>query len=509
MINKSSKKIILLLALIILLVGIVSATGVNKTIHTDNDNKITDDVSTKNVKQSTKVIQKNEKKIGKTAITKKTYNVSTYKALKKALTANYDKITINLRANIKLQANTVIGDNRIYYINGNNKIIDGANKYQFLDIGKSNVTIKKLKIKNCHSSYGGAIKNSEGKLIIADSTFYNNTAKSGGAISNHEYIYMKNTTILSSKATEIGGAIKNEGNLIIGNSTLKNNKALEEGAVYNQMKLYMKNVVFINNKGALSNDNQATIIQCKINNNTSKDGAICNSNKLTITKSTINYNKATNYCAAINNNGGKVTITDSKINSNTAPGVAISNNGGVLNMKRSTVSNNKAQAISGDNKIVIYNCTINGNNKGAILSSGIMTINKTMINNNKNEFAEAIMNWGQMTLTNSKINNNKATGREDATGAISNYDTGKLTINKCTINGNTATEGGAIMNAGKLTVNSCTISNNKAKYGGALYNAKHGVTTLNNCKLLYNTPGGKNTIYIRSGKVIKRNTTIK
>ena len=56
-------------------------------------------------------------------------------------------------------------------------------------------------------------------------------------------------------------------------------------------------------------------------------------------------------------------------------------------------------------------------------------------------------------------------------GAV--YNSGKLTLNDCTITGNTAHFGGGLYNASKggLELNNCTISNNLAEFGGGLENA--------------------------------------
>jgi len=65
-------------------------------------------------------------------------------------------------------------------------------------------------------------------------------------------------------------------------------------------------------------------------------------------------------------------------------------------------------------------------------------------------------------------------------GAISNA--GTLTLNGCTLSGNTATEfGGAIYNTGTLIVSNCTFTGNIAGVsGGAIYNAG-GTVMLSNC----------------------------
>ena len=75
-------------------------------------------------------------------------------------------------------------------------------------------------------------------------------------------------------------------------------------------------------------------------------------------------------------------------------------------------------------------------------------------------------------------------GDSNGGGALFNEDT--VTLNNCTLSGNTAGRGGAISNKGTLTLNSCTLSGNTSRNsGGAIYNS--GTLTLNSCTLSGNT----------------------
>ena len=77
-------------------------------------------------------------------------------------------------------------------------------------------------------------------------------------------------------------------------------------------------------------------------------------------------------------------------------------------------------------------------------------------------------------------------GDSNGGGALFNEDT--VTLNNCTLSGNTAGRGGAISNKGTLTLNSCTLSGNTSRNsGGAIYNS--GTLTLNSCTLSGNTAG--------------------
>jgi hypothetical protein len=61
------------------------------------------------------------------------------------------------------------------------------------------------------------------------------------------------------------------------------------------------------------------------------------------------------------------------------------------------------------------------------------------------------------------------------------YNAGTLTVNECTLAGNSAVIGGGIYNGGTLTVNRSTITNGGGSVGGGIYNA--GTLTVNECTL--------------------------
>ena len=84
---------------------------------------------------------------------------------------------------------------------------------------------------------------------------------------------------------------------------------------------------------------------------------------------------------------------------------------------------------------------------------------------------------------------------EGGGGAIVNY--GHLTLNRCTLSGNSGAAGGAIWNAGDLIANQCTFAANRAYGlgGGAIYNGGFSRTNatvqLNHCTLVGNEDTGE------------------
>ena len=379
----------------------------------------------------------------------KTFNVSDYKTLHSALTADYDKIIININSNIILKNNNIVSDSiKKLMINGNGKTINGNKKYHLVTSG--DVTLKNIKMVNCYSSFGGAIKN-EGTLEIINSKFENNKAKYGAAIYNSGNLIIKNTIFNKNKGTLSAGAIDNDNTLKIIKSTIKNNVGKDAGAIGNSAKLQ--------------------IIGCTISGNTGSVGAINNHGTMKISDTTIKNNKA-KQVGTISNYKGKLTMIKSKLINNKATkkrGYVISNDIGKATIKQCTMKNNKLS--------LIYN-------------DGTMKIDKTTIKNNKAKVDTINTMKGKLTIKNSILNNNYA---KYGGGAITNYNS-KVTLIKCTLNSNKANkEGGAIYNGDKLTISHCTINKNKAlKEGGAIFN--HGKVTIKNSKLLKNKPGGKKTI---------------
>ena len=67
-----------------------------------------------------------------------------------------------------------------------------------------------------------------------------------------------------------------------------------------------------------------------------------------------------------------------------------------------------------------------------------------------------------------------------------------MTINNCTVSGNSAGLGGGIFNGGTLTIANSTVSGNSASTGGGTYNDGAGTETITNSTFSGNmaTPSG-------------------
>ncbi len=94
------------------------------------------------------------------------------------------------------------------------------------------------------------------------------------------------------------------------------------------------------------------------------------------------------------------------------------------------------------------------------------------------------------TLSDLKITNSQVT--QDG-GGIFVSATARLTVNDCTISGNSAGKnGGGLCNEGTTSLSGCTISGNAVSvgYGGGLYNSTTGNLTVSDCTLAGNSASG-------------------
>jgi hypothetical protein len=136
-----------------------------------------------------------------------------------------------------------------------------------------------------------------------------------------------------------------------------------------------------------------------------------------------------------------------------------------------------------------------------ILSSGTLTLNKNLtidasalpggitINGNQAGSVFLVTN-GNVVLTALTITNGYATGFAGGGGGIRNY--GVLTLDRCTLAGNSSEVAGGIMNLyGILVVNESTLTGNSGSYGGGIENLE-GAVTVNQSTLTGNSdPSGQ------------------
>ena len=508
-----TKSIIIFVALMVLLVGVTSASEVSDdTIDTpstgdvssaimsaDSDaNVISDtDVESADLSESVTEIQEN-KKISKEEKNTKTaavlIDVNNFNALNSTLTSDtYSDVTINILSNIELGGNIVVHQEiKTLNIEGNGKTINGNNEYRFLYINGSTVTINKLNIINCTSSqYGGAIYKEVGNLTITKSNFTNCHVKLyGGAIYSldNRIVTINESNFKENRAKWGGAIISNKGNTTIINSNFTDNHASDRGgAVY----VY----------GGIVNITDSNLTDNHAGN---KSGAIFNAANLIITNSTLKHNNATDGGAI--GNTGFLTITDSNITENRADQLG----GAIINYRylgiapnviiiNSNITKNNATgggAIFSNATINITDVTLKYNKAsyqgGAIYNNGTLSINISSLNNNNvSSFGGAIFNYGTLSVSASTFENN----RGSFGGAIDNSVDGSLIINGSSFYNNNGSWGGAIYNYySEANITNVTFSYNKATLGGAYYNER-ALSILNNTTFINNNATDGGAIY--------------
>ncbi len=406
---KKIKQLLLFAIVLLLLVGVVSASEVSEDntdtgsiteeAVTQDTHKVSDTanniqtskVSNNNLNENTtKTVAKNKKNTNlKTAAA-----VTNWEELQSALKAAGNKdVTLILGKGNYTNTGTITWSNKkTLTIDGNGQTIDGNKQQVFYNSYGANMVLKNINIINAQSDEGGAIYN-YGTLTITNSTLANNSGKDGGAIYNRGTLNIINSTLNNNKASGLGGAIRNTVTLNIINSTLINNNANNGGAIHNHGTITITNSTLISSTayegGAINNNGILTIKQSTLTNNTAYNGGAIKINYglVNITQSTLTNNTSRNNGGAINNEG-TLTIIESTFANNTA------NNGGAIrNSKR------------------IYFNIVNSNFTG----------------NHANKNGGAIYTDGSANLTGNKFTDNTANNRE--TIDLNGYSNGRFNGN--------------------------------------------------------------------------------
>ena len=357
-------------------------------------------------------------------------------------------------------------------------ISSGKNGYIVHVLAGVAVTISGLTFKDSETDIS-FIENEAGTLTLNDSTISGNTAQFGGGIDNNKggTLTLNNSTISGNTAAGSGGGIFND----VGSTLTLNNSTVS--------------------------GNTETGSGGGISSITGSGGGIFNESTLTLNDSTISGNTANGSGGGVENSffSGTLTLNNSTISGNTATGSGggIDNVAGTLTLTNSTISGNSAKdgggiattdRILGEAEpvqVTLLSCTVKSNTAtgsggGIDNESGTLTLTNSTISGNSAKDGGGIVNAGTLTLTNSTVSGNRG---DLVGGGIVNV--GTLTLTNSTISGNSAKGGGGIGLAGTLTLTNSTISGNSAIGGSgggiAIYEDTKEVLPLSSIMVLYCT----------------------
>jgi len=487
------KKLFLLTTLLILLIGVVSASEVSDDSYT-NCEKVLDEVGdSTDLDNSVVNGNENTKSSVQTADNQitKNYNKSIKEANNNVYVNNYDEFakqmnlmqqskdkdfTINLRpgnynATCDISVNTMANSHKVI-INGNNITLDGKQLELFIGVLEGDtLELNDITIKNYKTSSSSMLYIFENcRLKLHNSKFIN--------INDDYLIYnMGNLSIRdSSFVNSTGMTINNfNGKFSINNSSFINNKVTSNytyaGVI--MMDSWNNQTFIINNTSFINNYNDG------IYNHADVIYSVMDNGKVVIQNSKFFNNGIRDYpCIAISGKM-KYEIVSCLFDNNN---FAISNEGN-LTLIDTKLSNHSYCTIANIGNLKINNCKFNNNKdeygyNSVIINSATTTIyNSTFFNNS---LVSAIDNRANMNIYNSKFfNNNAKTG-----GAILNK--ANLTLNNSILMNNTARnivrwldnsgetlidqgQGGAIYNSGELKLIDSTISENHASRGDNIY----------------------------------------
>jgi predicted outer membrane repeat protein len=295
----------------------------------------------------------------------------------------------------------------------------GLNEVFLLTTG-STAAISGVTIENGSAAQGGGIS-STGILTLTACTFSNNAANNGGAIANQGTVTITSCTFTGNSALVNGGAINSSGALNIASSTFTNNSCLTSGgAIYCGGTAAVAGSTFTTNTAAS-------------NTALNQGGGIFNKGSLTLSASTFTGNAADEGGGICNNglnSANLLTVTTSTFSANTATinGGGVSNVLGTINISGSTFS---ANTVTFTGALFAQDDGAGGglDNEGA----GVIT-NCTFANNIAPDFGGGFDNENSVGTT--------------------------LTVNDCTISGNTAPSGAGIYLVNTATLNNTIVAGN-------------------------------------------------
>ncbi|RAP51214.1 MAG: hypothetical protein BZ138_05750 [Methanosphaera sp. rholeuAM270] len=315
MTNKNIKRMFLFLTLLVLLVGVVSATEVanNETstttqVQTATPTQEVNTPSTTQIEDTTSDIQATDNTDSNVEINKKstpnTKTGTTYKTtvsnydqlvnkVEEAKDLDGDEIIINLKKGNYYATQSIITWGNTYEattltINGNGSTIYGRDSYAFMSVYSGyNLVIKNATFKNFYKDGWGSVfyVNKGANLKVYYSTFKDNyVTENGGVIDNYGVTTVDTCLFDNNAAGPDGGCICNSGTLYVYDSIFNEGSSTSSGgAIANFNNAYVYDSFFFSNSakggGALYCHNNGAYLYvsgCFFNDNygSSNGGAI-------------------------------------------------------------------------------------------------------------------------------------------------------------------------------------------------------------------------------------------
>ena len=345
------------------------------------------------------------------------------------------------------------------------------------------VSISGLRIRNAQVG----VYNNQGTVSVSNCVLSGN---SSAGLYNHTGASMTvaNSNISNNSGT---GADNNQGTLSVSNCVLSGNS---DTGIFNSGTVTVSNCALSGNAGGMSSFGTLTVSNCVISGN-SGDG-IFNGGTLTVSNCDISGNSGDGIGNhAFSSGTASLTIVNSNVSDNDSIGISNSvDEFGTLTVtiRSTTVSGNSAGGVvangggvifGGSIQVTITDCTVSGNSFwGGIHATGLTNLfvtDSTISGNSANAgFPDGDSGGGihgAVSVENCTISGNSA-----ATSGGGIYG-GFIEISNSTISGNSAgTSGGGIYELGAshevwLRVTNSTITGNSAPSGGGIYNKLYAI----------------------------------
>jgi hypothetical protein len=404
--------------------------------------------------------------------------------------------TLTINTNLTIDASALSGG---IQINGNHSVqvfnvasnitvvlnsLTITNGYTFGGSGAGIYNAGTLTLNQCTLSgnltdYGGGICNN-GTLSVNECTLSGNIASDGGGIYNGGTLTVNQCTLSGNNSSPyIGGGIENAGTLTLLNSIVAGNSAKAGADIYNI---------------GIINFEESNIVQSLANTTTGTITGPAPINASPLLASLANYGGPTQTMPPLPGSPAIDAGSDAATNTFATDqrgyprleGLHVDIGAVELQLQFSPIVTMNADSGSGSLRYAIAYAT-NGTviTFATNLSGATIRLASTLtINTNLTIDASALSGGVQINgnhtfqVFNVASNNTVVLNSLTITNGVRGiYNAGTLTVNQCTLSGNSghnpaggSPAGGGIYNAGTLTVNQCTLSGNSASLGGGIYN---------------------------------------